>query len=108
MNNQMSSSWSNSSLYAKINVVSKNSDYFAAMFTSNIRESIERVVKLPECSKAASLQVLMIYLYIDGFIVSIDDVVNVWVLADMYQLEGLKLCCKASLQRDLCERHEVA
>ena len=35
----------------------------------------------------------------DGFTVrSIDDVVDVWVLADMYQIEGIKFCCMSKLE----------
>ena len=63
---------------------------------------------VPDCSKAAFLQGLMRYLCMDGFSVSIDDVVDVWVLADMYQLEGLKLCCIGSLERDLCKENDDA
>ena len=39
---------------------------------------------------------------------SIDDLVDVWVLADMYQLKELKLCCLSSLGRDLCEEIQVS
>ena len=52
------------------------------------------------CSKAAFLCVLD-YLYLDGFTVSIDDAVELWVLADMYQLEGLKYSCMLALERGL-------
>ena len=38
---------------------------------------------------------------------SIEDVVDVWVLADMYHLEGLKFCCLPSLERNLWEENEV-
>ena len=45
----------------------------------------------------------------DGFSVSIDDVVDVWVLADMYQMEGLKWRCLAgALERDLCEENDAS
>ena len=45
----------------------------------------------------------------DGFTaVSIDDVVDVWVLADMYQMEGLKWCCMGSLERDLCKKNDAS
>ena len=72
-----------------------------------MRESIERVVTIPDCSKALFLQVLR-YMYMDGFSVSIDDVVELWVLADMYQIEGLKWCCLGSLERDLCEENHAS
>ena len=74
------------------------------MFRCNVSESIEREVAIPDCSSAAFLQVLR-SLYMDGFSVSIDDVVDVWVLArDIYQLEGLKkFSCLGSMERYLCE-----
>ena len=51
----------------------------------------------------------MRYVCMDGFTaVSIDDVVDVWVLADMYQMEGLKWCCMGSLERDLCEENDAS
>jgi hypothetical protein len=65
-----------------------------------MRESIERVVNVPSCSKAAFLLVLE-YLYLDDFTVSIDDVVELWGLADMYQMEGLKCSCMGKLERGL-------
>ena len=49
----------NEPVYANLEVLSQESDYFAAMFRSNMRESIEKVVTVPDCSKAAFLQVLM-------------------------------------------------
>jgi hypothetical protein len=94
----------NEPLYANVNVLSQKSDYFAAMFRSNMRESIERVVEVPNCSKAAFLHVLE-YLCLDDFTVSIDDVVELWDLADFYQLEGLKLYCLGALKRGLCEEN---
>ena len=72
-----------------------------------MRESIERVVTVPDCSKVLFLQVLR-YFCMDGFSVSIDDMVELWVLADMYQLEGLKLCCLGSLERDVCKEKDVS
>jgi hypothetical protein len=90
----------NQPLYASIDVLTQKSDYFAAMFRSNMRESIERVVNVPNCSKASFLHVLE-YLYLDDFTVNIDDVVEVWALADMYQMEGLKYSCMGALERGL-------
>jgi hypothetical protein len=92
----------NQFLYANIDVLTQKSDYFAAMFRSNMKESIERVVQVPNCSKAEFLRVLE-YLYLDGFTVSLDDVVELWVLADMYQMDGLKYSCMGTLELGLCE-----
>ena len=106
-NTPTSSSWSNMRLcpYANINIlVCQKSDYFAAMFRSNMRESIERVVVVPDCSKASFLRVLE-YLCLDVFSGSIDHAVELWQLADMYQLEGLKYVCMGVLERGLCEEN---
>ena len=70
------------------------------MFRCNMRESIERVVEVPNCSKAAFLQVIE-YLCLDGFTVSISDVIELWQLADMYQLNGIKYTCMGAMERDL-------
>jgi alpha-tubulin suppressor-like RCC1 family protein len=91
----------NKPLYANVDILSQKSDYFAAMFRSNMRESIERVVQVPHCSKAAFLLVLK-YLCLDDFTISsIDYVLEIWALADMYQLEGLKYSCMGALERGL-------
>ena len=34
--------------------------------------------------------------------------VELWVLADMYQLDGLQWCCLGSLVRDLCEENDAS
>ena len=91
----------NETLYAKVDVLSQKCDYFKGIFRSNMRESIERVVKLPRCSKAIVLQVLE-YLCLDEFTVNTDHVVELWQVADMCQLEGLKYSCIGSLERGLC------
>ena len=93
----------NEPIYANVDILSEKSDYFAAMFRCNMRESLERVVQVPNCSKAAFQRVL-VYLYMDAsYIMGIEDVVEVWGLADMYQLEGLKWTCMGSLERGLCD-----
>merc|ERR1719276_463760 len=97
----------NEPIYANIELLSQQSDYFAAMFRCKMRESIERVVTIPDCSKAILLQVLR-YVCMDGFSVRIDDVLDVWVLADMYQMEGLKWRCMGSLERDLCKKNDAS
>jgi alpha-tubulin suppressor-like RCC1 family protein len=86
-------------LYANVDILSQKSDYFAAMF--------RRVVNVPHYSKAAFLCVLE-YLCLDDFTISSideDDLVEVWALADMYQLEGLKYSCMGALERGLCEKN---
>jgi hypothetical protein len=69
-----------------------------------MRESIERVVQVPNCSKALFLRLLE-YLCLDDFTVSIDDAVELWELADMYQMKGLMLCCMGALERGMNEEN---
>jgi hypothetical protein len=65
-----------------------------------MRESIDRVVQVPNFSKAAFLHLLE-YIHLDDFTVSMDDVVELWELADFYQMEGLKYSCLGTLERGL-------
>ena len=94
----------NESLYSNIKVLTQKSDYFDAMFRSSMRESIERVVQVPYFSKAAFFHLLE-YIHLDDFTVSMDDVVELWEVADYYQLEGLKYSCMGALERGLSEEN---
>ena len=59
------------------------------MFRCNMRENNERVVTVPDYSKAAFLHLLR-YLYMDDFFtIRLYVLVELWVLADMYLLKGL-------------------
>ena len=91
-------------LHANAGVLSLKSDYFAAMFRSKMRKSIERVVEVPKWSKAAFSQV-MEYLCLDNFSVRFVHVVELWELADMYQLEGLNFSCMSALERGLSDEN---
>lgn len=90
----------NQPIYARIDFLSMKSDYFAAMFRSNMREKIERVATFPDISKAMFL-LLMEYLHCDGFTVMIRDAVELYHLADMYLLDYLKFPCMISLEKYL-------
>ena len=66
----------NEPLYATIDILTKKSEYFASiMFRCKMKESIERVVAVPDCSRGAFLRLLE-SLYLDGFTASLDDVVE--------------------------------
>ena len=89
-------------IYANTGILSQRSDYFEAMFRIGMRESIEKVVEIPNCSRELFLSVLK-YLCLDDFTMRIDQVLELWELADMYQLEGLLLSCLGTLERELCK-----
>ena len=95
----------NQPIYSRVDFLSMKSNYFAAMFRSNMRESIERVATFPHISKAMFL-LLMESLHFDGFTVKISDAVELYHLADMYQLDYLRYLCMTSLEKHLC--HENA
>ena len=83
------------------------------MFRGNMRESIERIVVVPDVSVAVFLKVLE-YLCLDAFVLDdLDDTIKeeLCVLVDMYLLEGLclLLCCghkKCSQEDFLIEREK--
>ena len=86
-------------IYGNIEVLSRKSQYFEAMFRSNMRESIERVVVVPDTSSAVFLKMLE-YLCLDCFVLDDMDVSSrkeLGALADMYMLDGLRLLCDQDL-----------
>jgi hypothetical protein len=64
-------------------------------------ESIERVVEVQDFSKSIFLLVLK-YLYVsDGVYVGVENAVEFYRMADMYQLlEGLMSACRQSLSNE--------
>jgi len=44
----------------------------------------------------------------DGFSLDIDNLVESWILSDMYHLKGLKFCCMSSLKLNWCEESDVS
>jgi hypothetical protein len=69
-----------------------------------MRESIERVVEVPNCSKAVFLQVLE-YFYLDGSTLKLQNLVELWQMADIYLLKGLKFSILGALERGLSEEN---
>ena len=85
----------------------EKSQYFEAMFRSNMRESIEGIVVVPDNSAGVFLKMLE-YVYFDDFVLDdsiLDDLDDasrneLSVLADMYLLDGLKLFCDNKYECD--------
>ena len=91
----------NAPIYASIEVLSRKSEYFNAMFRSNMKESIERVVPIPDISRVVFLKLLE-YLCRDDFSLSSLQpllVLDLLYLGDMYLLDGLVLICLDQLKR---------
>jgi alpha-tubulin suppressor-like RCC1 family protein len=87
----------NQPIYANIAVLTRKSQYFQAMFRSKMRESIERIVHIPNCSRTAFLK-LMEYFYLDGFSVTEEDAVMLFYLSDMYLLDELRMICTSTIE----------
>ena len=64
------------------------------------RKSIERFVEVPNCLKAAFLQVLE-YLCSDGFS-GLDHLLEIWHLTDFYLLDGLKVSRLGAVDKYAC------
>ena len=50
---------------------------------------------------------LMEYLHADANSVTIENVVELYILADMYQVTGLKPACFSILERVLCDNNAL-
>ena len=95
----------NEPIYANIDDLSRQSEFFEAMFRTKMRESIEKKVVLPdEVSREVFLKLLE-YLYLDDFTLAGLDVPQITALldlADMYLLETLQLLCKVYVEDFRC------
>ena len=80
-------------IHANAEILSKRSAYF--------RANTSKVIDVPHFSKRIFL-LLIQFLYVDGLTVKIDEAVELYYLADMYQLDGLAYSCMSTLERNLC------
>ena len=87
-------------IYAHRAILAQRSAHFAAMFRSGMRESTEREVQMHSVSYAAFL-LLMEYIYIDSVRVDAQYAIELFVVADLYQLDRLKETCNAVAKRNL-------
>lgn len=84
-------------------ILSNRCDHFLAMFRSGMIESTEREIRLPNMSHAAFVLV-MEYIYTDSVKIDAQHAVEVYVAADLYQLDRLKEMCSVVVKRSLnCE-----
>ena len=82
------------------------SEYFRAMFRSNMRESRENEVKVEGCSKDSFL-LLLEYLYIGAVDVGMDHALELYVLADRYQVNGLSRQCLEVIGEGLTNENAI-
>ena len=70
------------------------------MFRSGMRESVEKEISIPNVSKSVFL-LLIEYLYTDAVSIEIEKAVELYILADLYQVERLRNICITVIKRNL-------
>lgn len=94
----------NQPIYAKVQILVARSEYFRAMFNINMRESRERVVQVPNCSRRLFYKLLE-YLHTDVYSLdseNVEDLMDLYEMADMYLLEGLMSLCMVTMEKFEC------
>lgn len=81
-------------------ILAKRCDHFSAMFRSGMRESVEREIRIPNVSHAVFV-LLMEYIYTDSVLIDLEYAVELYITADLYQLDRLKEMCMVVLRRNL-------
>lgn len=97
----------NQPIHAKAGILVARSEYFRAMFESNMRESIERMVKVPNSSRRLFF-IMLEYLHTDVYSLDgleVEDLMDLYEMADMYQLEGLMSLCMVTLEK--IDEHQI-
>ena len=65
-----------------------------------MRESVEKTIVVPNMQKKAFL-LLLEYLYTDSVKIEVEHAVDLYIAADLYQLERLRDMCKTVVCRNL-------
>jgi RCC1 and BTB domain-containing protein len=92
-------------VHANKGILIGQSEYFRAMFRSDMRESKENEVHVQDCSKALFL-LLLEYLYVGEVDIVMEDAIELYVLSDRYREEDLSRQCLEVIERGLS--HENA
>ncbi|KAL7556435.1 hypothetical protein ACA910_020346 [Epithemia clementina (nom. ined.)] len=91
----------NEPIYAHRAILAQRCEPFGAMFRSGMRESVERVIPIPNVRRAVFL-LLLEYLYTDTVVnIDADVCVELYICADLYDLERLRDLCWAAVRRHL-------
>ena len=90
----------NERVHAMKGILIGQSEYFRAMFRSDMRESRENEVHVRDCSKAVFL-LLLEYLYMGEIDIGMEDAIELYVLSDRYQEIDLSRQCLEVIERGL-------
>jgi len=87
-------------IFAHKSILSSRCEIFAAMFRSGMRESVEREIHLPNESRSIFI-LLLEYIYTDCVKVEVEQAIDLYALADLYQLNKLRDTCRSVLKLNL-------
>jgi RCC1 and BTB domain-containing protein len=87
-------------VYAHRAILAQRCDHFAAMFRSGMRESVERMVPIQDISRQVFL-LLLEYIYTDSVKIEVEHATELYIAADLYQLERLRDMCCTVVRRNL-------
>jgi len=80
-------------MYGHRAILAQRSEHFAAVFRSGMRESVERIITIPNTSPQVFL-LLLEYLYTDTVSIAVEHAVELYIAADIYHLDKLRdMCC---------------
>lgn len=91
----------NRPIYAHRAILAQRCDHFAAMLRSGMRESVERVITVPNVSEPVFL-LLLEYIYTDTVRIDVEHAIELYTTADLYRLERLRDMCATVVRRNLC------
>ncbi|CAB9507022.1 RCC1 and BTB domain-containing protein 2 [Seminavis robusta] len=88
-------------VYAHRALLASRCEHFAAMFRSGMRESAEKaIIPIPDMSRPVFL-LLLEYIYTDSVKIELEHAIELYIAADLYQLERLRDMCCTVVRRNL-------
>lgn len=90
----------NEPVYAHRAILAQRCEHFAAMFRSGFRESVEKMITIPNISKTVFL-LLLEYIYTDSVKIDVEYAIDLYIAADLYHLERLRDMCCTVVRRNL-------
>jgi len=90
----------NQPIHAHRAILAQRCEHFAAMFRSGMRESVEKMVSIPDISRQVFLMLLE-YLYTDSVKIDVENAIELYIASDIYQLERLRDMCCTVVKRNL-------
>lgn len=90
----------NQQVFAHRAILAARCPPFAAMLRSGMRESVEGVIPIPNIRRAVFL-LLLEFIYCDSVKVPLEESIELYIAADLYDLERLRDVCCTVVRRHL-------